>query len=223
MSTSSAGLHAGDALLVIDVQRDFLPDGALPVPHGDAVVPVLNHCLREFALRGLPVYATRDWHPPNHCSFKAQGGPWPPHCVAGTPGAEMPSNLKMPAKAHVFSKATTPEKDAYSAFQGTDLLSHLRQNGCGRVFVGGLATDYCIKATVLDALSSGFFVVVLEDAIRAVDVQPGDGARAVAEMVARGAVVTKLRNLIAEFPPGAGEYATTSSAGDEQQRWSASS
>jgi nicotinamidase/pyrazinamidase len=129
----------------------------------------------------------------------------------------------MSVKAHVLSKATTPERDAYSAFQGTNLLSRLHQSGCGRVFVGGLATDYCIKATVLDALSSGFSVVVLGDAVRAVDVQPGDGARALAEMAARGAVVTKLRNLVAEFPPGSGEYATTSSGGDEQPIWPATS
>ena len=197
MSDSIAGLHAGDALLIVDVQRDFLPGGALPVPEGDAVIPVLNRCIKEFVFRGLPVFATRDWHPLNHCSFRSQGGAWPEHCVAGTPGAEIAERLKLPATAEVISKATTPEKEAYSGFQGTELLSRLRARGCGRVFVGGLATDYCVKCTVLDALSNDLAVIVLEDAIRTVDVQPGDGARALAEMIARGAVVAKIENIVA--------------------------
>jgi nicotinamidase/pyrazinamidase len=195
MSDGIPGLHAGDALLIVDVQRDFLPGGALAVPDGDAVIPILNQCAREFALRGLPVFATRDWHPLNHCSFRGQGGPWPPHCVARTPGAEMPATLQLPPGTRVISKATTPEKDAYSGFQGTDLLERLRN--CVRVFVGGLATDYCVKETVLDAIANGLAAVVLEDAIRAVDVQPGDGTRALAEMVARGAMVARLENIIA--------------------------
>lgn len=194
---SIAGLHAGDALLVVDVQRDFLPGGALPVPDGDAVIPVINRCIGEFVSRDLPVFATRDWHPVEHCSFRSQGGPWPEHCVAGTPGAEMPESLKLPAAAQVISKAKTREKDAYSGFQGTDLLARLRAKGCGRVFVGGLATDYCVKWTVLDALSNDVAVVVLKDAIRAVDVQPGEGARALADMVARGAGVAKIENIVA--------------------------
>src|SRR5581483_12158478 len=137
MSTQIPGLHAGDALLVIDVQRDFLPGGALAVPEGDRVIAVLNGCAREFVARGVPVYATGDWHPVEHCSFHSQGGPWPPHCVAGTPGAEMAEGLELPADTYVISKASTPEKDAYSGFQGTDLLLRLRSRGCARVFVGG--------------------------------------------------------------------------------------
>jgi nicotinamidase/pyrazinamidase len=194
MSSGIPGVHAGDVLLIVDVQRDFLPGGALAVPDGDAVIPVLNQCAKEFALRGLPVFATRDWHPPDHCSFQAQGGPWPPHCVAGTAGAQMPASLQLPPGTHLISKATTPEKDAYSGFQGTDLLQRLRN--CVRVFVGGLATEYCVKATVLDALANGLAAVVLEDAIRAVEVKPGDGAGALAEMVARGAVVTRLQSIL---------------------------
>lgn len=197
MSDRIAGLHAGDALLIVDVQRDFLPGGALPVPEGDAVIPVLNRCIKDFVFRGLPVFATRDWHPLHHCSFRSQGGAWPEHCVAGTPGAQIAEGLKLPAGAEVLSKATTPETEAYSGFQGTDLLSRLRASGCGRVFVGGLATDYCVKRTVLDALSNDLAVIALEDAIRAVDVQPGDGARALAEMIAHGAVVAKIENIVA--------------------------
>lgn len=197
MGDSIAGVHAGDALLIVDVQRDFLPGGALSVPEGDAVIPVLNRCIREFVSRGLPVFATRDWHPVNHCSFRSQGGPWPEHCVAGTPGAGAPESLELPATAQVISKANSQEKDAYSGFQGTDLLARLRARGCRRVFVGGLATDYCVKWTVLDALSNDVSVVVLEDAIRAVNVQPGAGARALADMVERGAAVAKIEDIVA--------------------------
>ena len=192
-----AGVHAGDALIIVDVQQDFLPGGALAVPGGDAVIPVLNRGAMTFDRYGLPVFATRDWHPSNHCSFSAQGGPWPPHCVAGTPGAEMPAMLALPESAQVISKATTPDKDAYSGFQDTDLALRLRERGCARVFIGGLATDYCVRATALDALRAGFQVVVLEDAIRAVELQPGDGARALADMTAQGARVTRLQELIA--------------------------
>jgi nicotinamidase/pyrazinamidase len=197
MSDSIAGLHAGDALLIVDVQRDFLPGGTLAVPEGGAVIPVLNRCIREFVFRGLPVFATRDWHPIDHCSFRSQGGPWPEHCVAGTPGAEIPQSLKLPDTAQVISKANSQEQDAYSGFQGTDLLARLRARGCCRVFVGGLATDYCVKWTVLDALSNDLAVVVLEDAIRPVDAKSGDGVRALADMVARGAAVGRIENIAA--------------------------
>jgi len=178
----------GDALLIVDVQNDFLPGGSLAVPEGDRVVPVLNRYIRDFTAAGLPVYATRDWHPEGHCSFAAQGGPWPPHCRAGTRGAAFAPGLKLPEGAVVISKADTVEKDAYSGFQGTDLAERLQAAGVRRLFVGGLATDYCVLNTVRDALAAGFGVVLLEDAIRAVDVKPGDGARAEAEMVRAGAV-----------------------------------
>jgi len=178
---------ARDALLVVDVQEDFLPGGALGVARGDEVVAPLNAALRAFERAGRPIYASRDWHPANHCSFKARGGPWPPHCVAGTPGAGFAAGLALPASAVVVSKATTPEADAYSAFGGTDLAVWLHQAGVRRVVVGGLATDYCVVNTVLDARAAGFEVVVLADAIRAVDVQPGDGARALDAMRKAGA------------------------------------
>lgn len=185
MAVAWPGDH--DALLVVDVQNDFLPGGALAVAHGDEVVAPLSGVMSAFERAGRPVYASRDWHPANHCSFKARGGPWPPHCVAGTRGAEFAAALALPASAAVVSKASTPDADAYSAFGGTDLAAQLRRKGVRRVIVGGLATDYCVLNTVLDARAAGFEVVVLTDAVRAVDVQPGDGARALDTMRKAGA------------------------------------
>jgi len=196
MKTDIVPLGKGDALIVVDVQRDFLPGGALAVPGGDVVVPLLNRYAAEFERHGLPVYATRDWHPPDHCSFRERGGQWPAHCVAGSAGAEWPSALILPSETRVVSKATAAAVDAYSAFQGTDLAAQLRAHGCKRAFIGGLATDYCVKATVLDALTEGFAVFVLEDAVRAVDLRPGDGARALKEVSGRGARLLDLDQVI---------------------------
>ncbi len=175
-------LQQGDALIVVDVQNDFLPGGSLAVPDGDAVVPVLNRYLAVFSARELPVYVTRDWHPANHCSFKARGGPWPPHCVAESDGARFAKDLRLPEDATIISKATTPDKDAYSGFEGTDLGARLRALGARRVFVGGLATDYCVLNTVRDARKHGYDVLLLTDAIRAVNVKPDDGRKAEEEM-----------------------------------------
>ena len=183
--------RSGDALIIVDVQRDFLPGGALGVPLGDEVVAPLSRCAALFEQRGLPIFATRDWHPPDHCSFRAYGGTWPPHCVAGTPGAEFASGLALPAGARVVSKATDSQADAYSGFQGTDLAAQLRKLGCTRVVLGGLATDYCVLATALDALASGFDVIVLEDAVRGVELQPGDSVRALRQMQAAGALLER--------------------------------
>jgi len=176
-----------DALVVVDVQNDFLPGGSLAVPEGDRVVPVLNRYIDTFAARALPVYATRDWHPPNHCSFSAQGGPWPPHCVAGSTGAAFAPGLKLPAQITIISKATAADQDAYSGFEGTDLDARLKALGVRRVFVGGLATDYCVLNTVRDARRHGYDVCLLTDAIRAVNVKPDDGQRAEEEMRRLGA------------------------------------
>jgi nicotinamidase/pyrazinamidase len=176
----------GDALIVVDVQNDFLPGGALAVPDGDAVIAPLNRMLDLFHHRGLPIFATRDWHPENHCSFQAQGGTWPPHCVAGSEGAQFPATLGLPAFAAIISKATAAEKDAYSGFEGTPLAMQLMMYGTKRVLIGGLATDYCVLNTVRDAVKNGFQVVLLTDAIRAVDVHPGDGDMALGEMRALG-------------------------------------
>jgi nicotinamidase/pyrazinamidase len=181
-------LGAGDALVVVDVQNDFLPGGSLAVPQGDEVVPVLTRYADAFHARGLPTFATRDWHPPQHCSFKEQGGPWPPHCVAGSQGAQFPPSLSLPPSTAIVPKGTTPEKDAYSGFQGTDLDARLRAAGARRLFIGGLATDYCVRATVKDALELGYAVFLLVDAIRAVNVRPDDGRRAEEEMSRLGAV-----------------------------------
>jgi nicotinamidase/pyrazinamidase len=180
-------LRPGDALILVDVQLDFLPGGRLAVPQGDAVVPALNRYIAVFRGLTFPVVATRDWHPADHCSFAAQGGPWPPHCVAGTDGARFAPLLDLPCEARIVSKATAHDKDAYSGFEGTDLDDWLERAGVSRVFVGGLATDYCVLNTVRDALRLGYETFVLTDAVRAVDVQSGDGERALAEMRALGA------------------------------------
>lgn len=180
-------LQPGDALLIVDVQNDFLRGGSLAVPHGNQVVPVLNRYIGAFVAQGLPVYATRDWHPERHCSFRAQGGPWPSHCVAHTRGAEFAEALLLPPAVSVISKATSADRDAYSGFDGTDLDTRLRAAGVHRLFVGGLATDYCVLNTVRDALQLGYDVMLLSDAIRPVEVQPGDGERAEAEMARLGA------------------------------------
>lgn len=192
MDTHEAALvlDAGDALLVIDVQRDFLPGGALGVPHGDEVVPVINRWAQRFAAAGLPVFATRDWHPSDHCSFRP-AGPWPPHCVAGTPGAELAPDLRLPADAVIVDKAREREHDSYSGFGGTVLADRLRDAGVQRVFVAGLATDYCVLRTVEDARALGLSVVLLTQAVRAVDVHPGDGDAALASMRAMGARIVQ--------------------------------
>jgi nicotinamidase/pyrazinamidase len=188
-------LQTGDALVVVDVQNDFLPGGALGVPGGDEVIPVLNRYLAVWRERGLPVFATRDWHPQGHCSFRERGGPWPPHCVAESPGARFANALNLPPATAVISKGTTPDQDAYSGFQGTDLDDRLRRAGVRRVFVGGLATDYCVVSTVRDALTRGYRTVVLADAIRAVNVQPDDGRKAEAEMGRLGAALIRIEAL----------------------------
>jgi nicotinamidase/pyrazinamidase len=190
-------LQAGDALLAVDVQNDFLPGGALGVPHGDEIVPLLNRYAKAFYSRGLPVFASRDWHPPDHCSFRERGGIWPVHCVAGSTGAEFHPDLHLPPGTVVVSKATGPKQEAYSAFEGTTLDGHLREAGVRRLFVGGLATDYCVINTVRDALDRGYTVFLLTDGIRAVNLQPDDGRKAEDEMVRLGAVPVRYESLVA--------------------------
>ena len=165
-----------DALLIVDVQRDFLPGGALAVPDGDDVTPVLAACGEVFAANDLPVFASRDWHPKDHCSFEAQGGLWPPHCVADTPGAEIDPGLRLPSGTRIVDKATTADKDAYSAFEGTELDSWLKESGVRRLFIGGLATEYCVLNTARDAVNNGYEVHLMTDAIRAIDPAEGDSA-----------------------------------------------
>ena len=179
-------MHAETALIAVDVQHDFLPGGALGVPGGDAVIDVLVAVAPHVAL----VVKTRDAHPVGHCSFVEQGGPWPVHCVDETHGAELhPAIAALPGP--VIDKGTTPAPDAYSGFDGTGLAQRLREAGITHVLVGGLATDYCVRATVLDALDAGFAVTVLCDATAAVDVAAGDAERALREMAAAGAQFTR--------------------------------
>jgi nicotinamidase/pyrazinamidase len=186
------------ALVVVDVQNDFCPGGALPVPHGDDVVPVLNAWVEAFRRADRPVGYTQDWHPPDHASFRPRGGPWPPHCVQGTRGAAFHPDLRV--EGTLFRKGFDPDRDAYSGFEArrveggeirmdTGLADWLREGDVRTVYVGGLATDYCVRATVLDALAAGFATVLLEDGVRAVDVQPGDGEKAIEEMRRAGATV----------------------------------
>ncbi len=188
-------LREGDALIAVDVQRDFLPGGSLAVPDGHEVVAVLNDYISRFQQEGLCVVATRDWHPRNHCSFDAQGGTWPPHCVQDSDGAAFADELELSEDVIVISKGTRKDADAYSGFEDTDLEAHLRQRGVERLFIGGLATDYCVLATVTDGLEAGFDVVLLRDAVRAVGVKPTDEAEALAAMREAGARSIKLSSL----------------------------
>jgi len=181
-----------DALLIVDPQVDFCPGGALPVPGGDAIFPAVERAAAAVPL----VVASRDWHPAHHLSFSERGGPWPPHCQAGTPGAEFHPGLARVRIDRVVSKGGDPEREAYSAFDGTDLAGYLRERGVRTLLVAGLATDYCVRASVLDARREGFQVEVLEDGVGAVDVRPGDGERALAEMRAAGAELVRSETLL---------------------------
>ena len=177
-----------DALVVVDLQNDFCPGGALAVPEGDLILPLTNVLLAHPHLFKV---ATRDWHPTSHISFKAQGGIWPPHCVANTLGAQFPSKMNSSQVNLLISKGTREDADAYSGFDGTPLATELKSRGIRRIFVCGLATDYCVCATALDARREGAEVVILEDTIRAVDVRPGDGARAIQKMRDAGCVFAR--------------------------------
>jgi nicotinamidase/pyrazinamidase len=174
-----------DALLVVDVQNDFCAGGALAVPGGDDVVEVINWLMPKFS----HVIATQDFHPPGHSSFKQQGGPWPEHCVQGTKGAEFHPGLDTSRIDDVVQKGTDLQTDGYSGFAGTDLADRLRARGVKRLFVTGLATDYCVRATAVEAIENGFDAVVVTDAIRAVDAEDGDGERALDEMQEAGATL----------------------------------
>jgi len=174
------------ALVVVDVQKDFCPGGALAVPEGDRVVPALNEYVKRFRAASAPIIFTRDWHPSDHSSFKSQGGPWPNHCVQNSDGAKFHPSLVVPPEAEVVSKADKKD-EAYSLFQGTGIADTLRRRGIKTLLVGGLATDYCVKETVLDGLEEGFEVYYLDDASRGVNVKTADSERAVEIMLAKGA------------------------------------
>ena len=179
-----------DALLLVDVQNDFCPGGALAVADGHAVAPALNAWIAAALQGGARIFASRDWHPPNHLSFADRGGLWPAHCVQDTPGAAFHPDLELPDDVVVVTKADDPEREAYSAFDSGDLAECLRAAGIERLWVGGLATDYCVKASVLDAVKlPGLEVHVIANAIRAVDASPGDGKAALEAMRAAGAIL----------------------------------
>jgi len=188
------------ALVVVDVQNDFCPGGSLAVPYGEQIVAVLNTYIIRFRAAGLPVFASRDWHPARTTHFRDFGGQWPVHCVAGQPGAEFHAGLRLPPEVAIVSKGMGEAEDAYSAFEardenGTPLAELLRRAEVDCVFVGGLATDYCVKMTVLDALGLGLGAELLIDAVRGVNVEPGDAEKAIAKMVDQGSGIVTTKRL----------------------------
>lgn len=184
---ASETLCSQDAVIAVDVQNDFCPGGALAIEGGDAVVPVLNHWLLQVARQGGLAIASRDWHPVAHCSFEAQGGPWPEHCLQDTKGAAFHPDLQLPPNSVRVSKGTAFDRDAYSAFDGTGLQSLLESREIKRVWVGGLACDVCVKATVLDACKFGFETHLVVDATRAVN--PQQWGAVIDEMREAGAII----------------------------------
>ena len=188
------------ALLIVDVQNDFCPGGALAVPEGDEIVPILNKYMMIFSGKKWPIFASRDWHPKESKHFKQFGGPWPQHCIQNTRGARLHPNLRLPRETILLSKGMDPDKDSYSAFEavdskGTEFFELLKMSGIDEIFVGGLATDYCVKTTVLDALKSGLKVKLLIDGIKGVNIKPRDSEEAIEEMISRGAEKMTLEKL----------------------------
>ncbi|WP_324734836.1 nicotinamidase [Thermococcus sp. SY098] len=177
-----------EALIIVDMQKDFMPDGALPVPDGNKIIPKVEEYIKKFKEKGALIIATRDWHPPNHISFTEQGGPWPKHCVQNTEGAEFV--VKLPEDAIIISKADKPDKEAYSGFEGTNLAETLRKRGIKKVYICGVATEYCVRATALDALKYGFEVYILKDAIKGIN--PEDEEKALKELEEQGAKIITL-------------------------------
>ena len=184
------------ALIVVDVQNDFCPGGSLAVPKGDQVIPPINRMIQRSQKVNIPIFFTRDWHPAKHISFVEQGGPWPIHCVQNSPGAEFRPSLQLPENATIINKGYLINDDSYSGFQGTDLAKRLNETDVDYVFVCGLATDYCVKKTVLDALKYNFHVKVVKDAIRGVDIKVGDSEKALKEMHDNGVKIVTSNQLI---------------------------
>jgi nicotinamidase/pyrazinamidase len=184
-------MQKGDALLIVDVQNDFCPGGALAVAGGDQVVPVLNRWIEEAQRRNIPIFATRDWHPAHHISFRERGGPWPPHCVQGTDGAAFHPDLRLPSDVEIVSKGYELDRDSYSAFGGTGLWEKLLNAKIKRLWIGGLTQDYCVRETALDAIREGLEVHVILDGTRPVNAKPGDGQRALEDIVGAGAILER--------------------------------
>ena len=174
-----------EALIIVDMQRDFMPGGALPVPEGDKVIPAIEELIKKFKKKGGLIIATRDWHPPDHISFKEQGGPWPRHCVQNTEGAEIVVSL--PKDTIIISKADKPDKEAYSGFEGTELAEILKEKGVKRVYICGVATEYCVRATALDAIKNGFEVYLIKDAVKGIN--PEDEEKVLKELKESGAKI----------------------------------
>ncbi|QSV45596.1 nicotinamidase [Geobacter benzoatilyticus] len=199
-------MKTASALLIIDVQNDFCPGGSLPVREGDRVVPVLNRYIELFREWKLPVFASRDWHPAITSHFRDFGGIWPAHCVQGSEGARFHRDLALPEETIVISKGLDPNRDDYSAFQaatesGMPFPAQLEAMAVRKLYVGGLATDYCVKASVLDGVRHGLEMILLEDAVRGVDLNPGDSAKAIEEMVRAGAVLMNFSKMRADDRP----------------------
>ncbi len=185
-------MNSSDALVIADMQKDFLPGGSLPIEEGDQLIPVINEYIKIFGLAKVRILASRDWHPANHVSFVQQGGPWPPHCVQGSDGAQFDRGLKLPDDVFVISKATNPSKEAYSIFEDTALSEQLKTWRTKRIFISGVATDYCVLNSTLDARKMGLDVVILSDATRGIDVKSGDVEKAFQTMTKAGAVQVTL-------------------------------
>ncbi|MGH7502291.1 MAG: isochorismatase family protein [Longimicrobiales bacterium] len=197
---------AAFALIAVDVQNDFCAGGALAVPNGDRVVPVLNQAIARTVEAGGLILASRDWHPARTAHFRSGGGRWPPHCVQGTPGAAFHPGLELPAECIVITKGDNPRDDGYSAFEGKDEDGHmleqrLARESVRRLIMGGLATDYCVRTSALDGLNRGFDVVLLVDAMHGIEVEEGDVARAFDAMLRAGARTATLATLATELKP----------------------
>ena len=184
------------ALIIVDIQNDFCKGGPLEVKNGEEVIGGLNELIDKFHTEGKPVYATKDWHPLDHCSFQTNGGLWPVHCVQGTPGAGLHPELLIDDRVGIINKGTETGEEAYSGFDGTNFAEQLRENNISKVIIGGLATDYCIHGTTIGAIKNGFSTSVIEDLIRGVELNPGDCANATKEMKDAGAKFIQSSSLV---------------------------
>lgn len=194
------------ALLIVDLQNDFCPGGALQIRDGDKVIAPLNAAAQLFSAAGLPVLASRDWHPPQTRHFRNFGGDWPVHCVAGSAGAAFHPDLRLPPGTVILSKGIDPDLNGYSAFEGispdgSTLAELLAKLGVQRLYIGGLATDYCVLATTLEARQRGLAVTVLSDAVAAVELSPGDAGAALAKMQGAGAQFASVADLPEQLQP----------------------